>query len=400
MTGPIHVVVVDDSPFVCRLLTSYLQSSLDFQVVGTALNGARAVELVKELRPDAVTLDLEMPEMNGLEALEHIMHDCPTPVVLVSGVSRRAAAITLQALNMGAVDFILKYTPGVDTDPVALRQEIIAKVRAASQIKVIRSLRSRRLDRETAPPLRQAQDTAPLPAYPSTSPPRLPLRQGSGQGSGQAGLGPPADVGQVSIPADEVERARRREVLPFLPGGVVVIGASTGGPVALRELLSNLPADFSAAVIIVQHMPAAFTGVLAAQLDRQSPLKVKEAEAGDRLQPGLVLVAPGGYHLLLRPDSRVVLNQGLEIGGHRPSVDVTMQSVAQLYGARTKGVVLTGMGNDGSLGLVAIRAKGGKTFAQDAASCVVNGMPQRAIEKGVVNHIAPPAKIAQLLRMT
>jgi len=369
MTGPIHVVVADDSPFVCRLLTSYLQSSLDFQVVGTALNGARAVELVKELRPDAVTLDLEMPEMNGLEALEHIMHDCPTPVVLVSGVSRRAAAITLQALNMGAVDFILKYTPGVDTDPMALRQEIMAKVRAASQIKVIRSLRSRRLDRETVP--------APYPAYPSEP-----------------------ERAQGIAPTVDEERARRREVLPFLPGGVVVIGASTGGPVALRELLSNLPADFSAAVIIIQHMPAAFTGVLAAQLDRQSPLKVKEAEAGDRLQPGLVLVAPGGYHLLLRPDSRVVLNQGPEIGGHRPSIDVTMQSVAQLYGARTKGVVLTGMGNDGSLGLVAIRAKGGKTFAQDAASCVVNGMPQRAIEKGVVNHIAPPARIAQLLRMT
>jgi len=381
MTRPIRIVVADDSPFVCRLLTSYLQSSPDFQVVGTALNGTRAVELVKELRPDAVTLDLEMPEMNGLEALEHIMHDCPTPVVLVSGVSRRAAAITLQALDIGAVDFILKYTPGVDTNPEALRQEIMAKVRAASQIKVIRSLRSRRLDRETAPPLRpldrlgttQAQDTAPSPAYMPTRP---------------------------EVDDTPPERVQRREVLPFLPGGVVVIGASTGGPVALRELLSNLPADFPAAVIIVQHMPATFTGVLAAQLDRQVPFKVREAEAGDRLQPGLILVAPGGYHLLLRPDSRVVLNQGPEIGGHRPSIDVTMQSAAQLYGARTKGVVLTGMGNDGSLGLVAIRAKGGKTFAQDAASCVVNGMPQRAIEKGVVNHVAPPARIAQLLRMT
>jgi two-component system chemotaxis response regulator CheB len=357
MTGPIRVVVADDSPFVCRLLTSYLQSSPNFQVVGTALNGARAVDLTKTLRPDAVTLDLEMPEMNGLEALEHIMHDCPTPVIMVSGVSRRAAAITLQALELGAVDFILKYTPGVDTNPEVLRQEIIAKVRAASQIKVIRSLRPRRArDREAA-----------LPRPPVA--PKVP------------------------------ERDRRSKILPLLPGGVVVIGASTGGPVALRELLSNLPADFSAAVIVVQHMPASFTQVLAAQLDRQVPLKVKEAEAGDRLQPGLVLVAPGGYHLLLRPDSRVELKQGPEIGGHCPSIDVTMQSVAQLYGARTKGIVLTGMGNDGSLGLVSIRAKGGKTFAQDAATCVVNGMPQRAIEKGVVNHVAPPVRIAQLLML-
>jgi two-component system chemotaxis response regulator CheB len=375
MTGPIRVVVADDSPFVCRLLTSYLQSSPDFQIVGTALNGSRAVELVKELRPDAVTLDLEMPEMNGLEALEYIMYDCPTPVVLVSGVSRRAATITLQALDMGAVDFILKYTPGVDTDPAALRQEIMAKVRAASQIKVIRSLRPRRQDQEMVP--------GPYPAFPSTR------------------LGPPEpERAQGAAPTMDDERAQRRDVSPFLPGGVVVIGASTGGPVALRELLSNLPADFPAAVIVVQHMPATFTGVLAAQLDRQIPFKVKEAETGDRLRPGLVLVAPGGYHLLLRPDSRVELNQGPEIGGHRPSIDVTMQSVAQICGARAKGVVLTGMGNDGSLGLISIHAKGGKTFAQDAASCVVNGMPQRAIEKGIVDHVAPPTQIAQLLRTT
>lgn len=362
--GSIRVVVADDSPFVCRLLTTYLQSSLDFQVVGTALNGLRAVELVKELRPDAVTLDLEMPQMNGLDALENIMHDCPTPIIMVSGVSRRAALITLQALDLGAVDFILKYTPGVDTDPEALRHEIIAKVRAASHIKVIRSLRSRRpQDGEAAP--------APSPAYSPAAP---------------------------EMDDTLLKGPQRSDVRPFLPGGVVVIGASTGGPVALRELLGNLPHDFSAAIIIVQHMPASFTGVLAAQLNRQVPLRVKEAKAGDRLQPGLALVAPGDYHLLLQPDARVELNQRSPIRGHRPSIDVTMQSVVQVYGARTKGVLLTGMGNDGSLGLVSIRAKGGETLAQDAASCVINGMPQRAIEKGVVDHIASPTRIAQLLR--
>jgi two-component system chemotaxis response regulator CheB len=362
---PIRVVVADDSPFVCRLLTWYLQSSSDVEVVGTALNGLRAVELVRDLAPDAVTLDLEMPELNGLEALEQIMLDCPTPVIMVSGVSRRAAAITLQALDLGAVDFVLKYTPGVDTDPESLRQEIVAKVRAASQIKVIRALRPRR-----------AEDQRPA-------------------------LLPAVAVSRADRHRPEVDEAKPqpREGLPFLPGGVVVIGASTGGPLALRELLGNLPADFAAAVIVVQHIPATFTGVLAAQLNRYVSLQVKEAQEGDRLQPGLVLVAPGGYHLLLRPDARVELNQGQAIGGHRPSIDVTMQSVAQVYGSRTKGVVLTGMGSDGSLGLVSIRAKGGRTFAQDAASCVVNGMPQRAIERGVVNHVAPPAQIAQLLRL-
>ena len=366
MTVPIRVVVADDSPFVCRLMTSYLQSSPDLQVVGTVLDGAQAVESVAELRPDVVTLDLEMPEMDGLEALGHIMRECPTPVVLVSGVSHQAAVTTLRAIDMGAVDFILKYTPSVDTNPEFLRQEIIAKVRAASRIKVVRSLRPRRPhDKEGAaslPFLLEGTSTTPL-AHPGAEP-----------------------------------EAQTGDSLPPVADNVIVVGASTGGPVALRELLGNLPADFRSPIIIVQHIPASFTHVLASQLDQQVPLKVREAKTGDRLQPGLALLAPGGRHVLLRPNLIVELNQGPEIGGHRPSIDVTMQSAAQTYGARTKGVVLTGMGEDGLLGLVSIRAKGGKTFAQDAASCVVNGMPQRAIERGVVDHVAPPAKIAQLLK--
>ncbi len=357
MSDGVRVVVADDSSFVCRLVTSYLQSVPDIRVVGTAPNGAQALKMVKKLRPDVLTLDLEMPEMNGVQTLEAIMYDCPTPVVLVSGVSRRAAEITLRALDMGAVDFILKYTPGVDTDPEALRQEIIAKVRAASRIRVVRSVRRRHASRDAEPVLAAGADKGTLPQAPPS----------------------------IDSPA-------------YLPGGVVVIGASTGGPVALRDLMSNLPANFAAAVLIVQHMPATFTAVLAAQLNRHSPLRVKEAETGERLQAGLALVAPGGRHLLVRSDSRVELNAGPEIGGHRPSIDVTMQSVSQLYGSRTKGVVLTGMGNDGALGLVCIHAKGGQTFAQDAGSCVVNGMPQRAIDKGVVDHVAPPAQIAQLLK--
>ncbi len=367
LAAPIRVVVADDSPFVCRLLSSYLQSSPDFQVVGTALNGARTVELVQELRPDALTLDLEMPGVNGLEALEQIMYLYPTPVIIVSGISRQAAAITLQALDLGAVDFVLKYTPGVDTKPEALGQEIMAKVRAASQIKVIRSIRT----------------GCPRPGRA--------VEENSLQGL-HALESPEMDQGRPL-------KARRGEIAPYLPDGVIVIGASTGGPVAVRELLNHLPADFPMAVLVVQHIPASFTKVLATQLNRRVPLEVKEATAGDRLKAGLVLVAPGGYHLLLRSGARVELNQAPEIKGHRPSIDVTMQSVAQVYGPRTIGVVLTGMGSDGALGLTSIRAKGGKTFAQDTASCVVNGMPQRAIEKGVVDKIGPPVEIAQFLKV-
>jgi two-component system chemotaxis response regulator CheB len=178
---------------------------------------------------------------------------------------------------------------------------------------------------------------------------------------------------------------------------VVVIGASTGGPTALRELLGDLPAAFPAAIIVVQHMPETFTAVLAAQLDRAVALSVREAQDGDRLEASQVLIAPGDYHLLLRPDSSVQLTKGPTVGGHRPSVDVTMQSVAHVYGARTLGVVLTGMGADGAMGLLAIHAKRGLTFAQDAESCVVDGMPQRARETGIVDYVDTPVQIARRL---
>lgn len=357
----IRVLVVDDSPFVCRLLTAHLQSSPDFEVVGTALNGRRAIALVDELKPDVVTLDLEMPEMDGLAALKHIMVENPTPVVMISGVSRQAALITLEALETGAVDFILKYTPGVDTEPDVLRQEIMAKVRSAAGIKVVRSIR-RIGDRVVRDGEKRPFSTQPTNGNKQPVKPTLP-----------------------------------EKMVAYLPGGVVVIGASTGGPVAVRELLAQLPANFPAAVIVVQHIPASFTPVLAAQLDRRTAIKVKEAEPGDKLKAGQVLIAPGDYHLLIGSDSRVQLSQGPKIKGHRPSIDVTMQSAVQIYGARTRGVVLTGMGDDGSLGLIAIHAKGGKTYAQDGETCVVNGMPQRAIEKGVVDYVAPPPKIADML---
>ena len=355
----IGVLVADDSPFVCRLLSSYLNSTSDMEVMGTALNGRRAVEMVHKLRPSVVTMDLEMPQMDGLEAVGLIMRDCPTPIVAISGVSGRAATMTLQALDLGAVDFILKFTPGVQTQPHVLRKEIVGKIRAASKVHVIRSL-----------PANEAW----LPkAHVSTSRPALIKTSG---------------VQQFPQPAPNAE-------LPA--GGLVVVGASTGGPITLREMLSALPADFGASMIIVQHMPRAFTSALAAQLKRYAPLPVREACEGDSLQPGTVLIAPGGFHLILRPDLKVALHRGPEIGGHCPSIDVAMQSAAQVLGPWVTGVILTGMGDDGAMGLKEIRAKGGMTYAQDAATCVVNGMPQRAIDLGVVSGVAPPKRIAQML---
>jgi len=344
MSSSIRVVVIEGSPFVYRLLMSHRGAAPDVQIVGTALKATRALTLVQELQPDVVTLDLDTPKLDGLAVLDAVMHECPKPVVLVSSVSSDAATLMLKGVEMGAVDFILKESQ--DGDMEALCQSIAIKIRAASRIRVIRSLRSR-LDLPAAVPC--------LPAAP-----------------------PPPQVSEVA------ER-------------VVVIGASTGGPTALRDVLSPLPASFPAAILVVQHIPEAFAAVLAMQLQRHTALQLHVASEGCKLTAGTVLLAPGGLHLKLGPDSRVQLDKGPAVGGHRPSIDVTMQSAAQLRGRRTVGVVLTGMGADGAKGLVAIHAAGGETLAQDAASCVVDGMPQRARETGTVGFIGTPAQIARRL---
>ena len=359
--APIRVLIADDSPFICRLLSGYLQSEPGFEVIGMAEDGRSAIVKAKQTRPDAITLDLEMPHMDGLEALATIMRECPTPVIVISGVSGRAATRTLQALDLGAVDFVLKYSPGIEIDPEQLRLEIRAKVKAASRVRVVRLL-------------------------------------GHGMGSGvRSAEAPPQRA------ANNQSDASNKDYKNDAPSyqGLVIIGASTGGPAALRELLTELPRDFNSAVLVVQHIPKSFTSVLAAQLNRSCPMEVREAEDGDLLRAGLVLVAPGGYHLLVRSGLRVSIVPTKETGNsssHCPSINVTMQSAAQVLGSRVTGVVLTGMGDDGTEGLQAIHRRGGITFAQDAESCVINGMPQRAIEAGVVDHVASPPKIAALLR--
>lgn len=351
-----RVVVADDSPFVCHLLTSHLAQEGGFQIVGVARDGQAAISMVLHERPDVVTLDLEMPRVNGLEVLEVVMRDQPTPVIMVSGISRQAALVTMRALELGAVDFILKFTPGVDTDPEAFRREFVAKVRAAAGVKVIRSLGQRH--------------------------PAATVAQRLNHRSSVSGSGPT----HLSAPTANVDSGR-----------ILVVGASTGGPMALRELLAELGTDFPAPIVIVQHMPATFTGVLAAQLDRQVPLHVREAVAGDALAPGTAYIAPGGQHLLVNRDGRIEIMPGPKVNGHCPSVDVTMQSAAVAFPGRADGVVLTGMGDDGTAGLAFLRSKGGRTYAQDEASCVVYGMPQRAIERGVVDCVGTPAAIGREL---
>lgn len=405
--NPIRVVIADDSPFMVRTLMSYLRSDSRFEIVGTALNGPRAVQLVEKLKPDVVTLDIEMPgwersddnasstesDDHGLQALTEIMQRSAVPVVMVSGVSARAADVTLHAIEVGAVDFILKYTPGEDSAPDSFRREFLEKVNSAAQVRVVRSLpvaeRSEVKTESPAPATVEVME--PVAVEPSVDLPtqrsaidqlyELVNSRDTSDGSG--------------INRRSVWQAREDE-----PGcSLVVIGASTGGPTVLRELLGELPGDFPVPIVVVQHMPASFTGVLAAQLDRRLDLRVREAWDGDSLAAGTVLIAPGDRHLVIESDGSVRLTDGEKVGGHRPSVNVTMDSAVQAFGSGTSGVLLTGMGEDGAAGLLKIREAGGRTMVQRADTCVVNGMPARAMEAGAAELSATPLEISQRLRM-
>lgn len=337
----IKVLVVDDSAFMRKLITDVFANEPDFLVLDTARNGKDAIEKIKKLKPDLVTLDVEMPILDGLKALETIMSECPTPVVMISSLTRAGAEATLQALDAGAVDFIAK-TTGSISSITAIRQEILDKCRAATRVNVSKLRRS-------------------TIAHPVISPQ------------------------QTTLTYPIAER-------------IVAIGTSTGGPRALQEILIRLPGNLPCGVVIVQHMPPGFTKSLAERLNGLSALEVKEAEVNDVIRPGLVLIAPGDFHLTLARDGMknvvVVLGKEPPVSGHRPAVDPMMESVAQIYRAGTIGVVLTGMGHDGAKGMQLIKRYNGATIAEHASTTVVNGMPKSAIDLGVVDVVAPLHDIA------
>ncbi len=344
----IRVAIADDSPFTCNLLASYILEGGECEVVGVAHDARTTVDLVRAKSPDVLTLDLQMPGGDGLDLLRELTTQ-PTSVVVISGVTRLAAATTLRALELGAVDFVLKYTPGAPVSRASLKREIVAKVKMAA----------------AAHPAARLFENLPV-AVPRAFDPR--------------------PVARRPLPRPAAQN-----------GGVVVFGASTGGPKALGELLTQLPADFSTPCVIVQHLPSAFTAPFAAQLGRHTRLIVREAAPGDRLEPGRALVAPGALHLLLRSDGSVELQKATDRDVYRPSIDMTMISAAESYGALAVGVLLTGMGNDGAEGVKRIRGAGGEVYIQEPASCVVASMPERAIERAGADHIGPPERIGQML---
>lgn len=348
------MVVADESPFVGNLIKGFLESD-GIEVVRVCKDGMATLGAIRDLRPDVVTLALELGAISGVDVVREIMRVTPVPVVVVTGVSGRAAASTIEALELGAVDFVLKFSPTAQIDPESVRRDILSKVRAAAEVRVIRNLDSNFETREI-------------------------------------------DEWKVSLALRPVrnpaETLRQR-----LPAGILVVGASTGGPVALRELLGELPADFPAPIMVIQHIPGNFTRALVSQLDRSSFFSVQEAQAGEILEPGKVLVAPGDSHILLSPLGAVELHTAPAVRGHRPSIDLAMSSVAEHLGSAAQGVLLSGMGEDGVEGLRAIHARGGWTYAQDLDSCVVDGMPRRALEEGVARTHTSVSEIARLANL-
>ncbi len=343
----IRLLVVDDSVFMRKLLSDLFAGEADFTVIDTARNGKEAVDKVKKFKPDIVTMDVEMPIMDGLKALELIMKECPTPVVMISSLTQAGAVATLQALELGAVDFVAK-TAGPISSVSGIKSEIVNKCRAAARANVLQLTRVR------------ATSTVSLLQKTHSTPMGL-----------------------------QDER-------------IVAIGTSTGGPRALQEVITKLPGNIPCGVLVVQHMPPGFTKSLADRLNSLSSVTVKEAEHNDVIRPGLVLIAPGDYHMLIEREGGkavVKLNQNPPIGGHRPAVDPMMESVARVFGSKTIGVILTGMGHDGAKGIQAIKQQNGQTIAEDQSTAVVYGMPKSAIEMGVVDKTAPITGIAaEILR--
>jgi len=340
----VRALVVDDSSFMRKSLTHILESDRSIEVVGVAANGLEAIRKVKQLRPDVVLLDIEMPVMDGLAALSHIMAERPTPVLMLSALDKREATIAIKSLEHGAVDFLPKPSGVISYDIDKLSDEIIAKVKTAAGV----------------------------------------------------------NVRNIALRLPE-ETFQRQWPKPVTRKSFIVIGASTGGPGAIATVLSHLPRDIPSAIVIVQHMSPEFVPSFVERLQWGCSLDISTARRGAVLSAGRVLVAPGGYHIAISQNGRVnKIRLSRKPLPHAviPSIDYTMESAARAYGKSALGVLLTGIGSDGARGLKAIKEAGGSTIAEDQSTCVVFGMPKAAIELGCVDEVVPLPQIAQaILRM-
>lgn len=361
----ISVVVVDDSAFMRKSITLMLESDPEIKVVGAARDGREGVEMVRKLRPNVVTMDIEMPGLDGLSALKIIMKEMPLPVLMFSSLTTEGADATVEALNLGAVDFIPKDNSYVNVNIGSKRDELIEKVKHIGSSATLRLRFSRMGKGGSAAP-------AHAPAHAPSAP---------------AAAGP---VRMVKTPS-------RRDFQ------AMVLGISTGGPFALLNMLPQIPETFPLGIAIVQHMPPRFTASLAERINSLARLTVKEAEEGDVMQQGLVLIAPGGKHLTFRRSGSETVAHISETPAntlYRPCADIMIASAVETYNAPLLGVIMTGMGKDGLEGLRAVKKKGGYVLAQNEESCVVYGMPKAVVEDGIADAVAPLDEIASILYQT
>lgn len=340
--GQIRVLVVDDSAFMRNAIAKMIATDSEFQVVGTARDGVEAVEKVLSLKPDIVTLDIEMPRMNGLEALRIIMDKHPVPVVVVSALTTEGAKETIEALELGAVDFIPKNLADLSINIFNIKDSLLKKLKLISRKRI--DFKNRRHFSEE--PLKIERKT--------------------------------------------FEGKRR--------AAIVTIGASTGGPKVLQRVIPALPAEMPVPVVIAQHMPKEFTRVFAERLNQMSKLPVKEAEDGEPLAPATVYIAPGGRHLVIKKKSPLKITAQIKEDEvnvlYKPSVDLLFKSIADTYGGATIGVILTGMGQDGLEGARRIKEKGGYIIAQDEQTSIIYGMPKAVVEADLADKVLPEEQIA------
>ncbi len=364
----INVLIVDDSAFMRRSLTTLLESDPDIKVIATAKDGQEAVEMAKKYDPDLITLDVEMPRMNGLVALEHIMRENPCPVIMVSSLTREGAETTLKALDLGALDFYAKQSSVALPDDASSTNDLRAKVKVLARRKAFMRLRHRSaLEKSAANKVGAEKVSLPTSSVPRTARPSLVAPRPSEVRSG--GLSKP--VGMQTFDA-------------------VVIGVSTGGPPALQLILSKLPANFPVPILIAQHMPSSFTGPFAERLNAQSAITVLEAQASQQIKAGTAYICPGGKHLRMegKPGflSAVVTAEPKE-ALYKPSANVLMETAGLALGRRVLGVMLTGMGNDGLEGMRVLKAQGGKALAQSERTCVVYGMPKAIVDANLADEV-------------
>ncbi|MBD8097852.1 chemotaxis response regulator protein-glutamate methylesterase [Pseudomonas fluorescens] len=362
----VKVLVVDDSGFFRRRVSEILSADPTIQVVGTATNGKEAIDQAIALKPDVITMDYEMPMMDGITAVRHIMQRCPTPVLMFSSLTHEGARVTLDALDAGAVDFLPKNFEDISRNPEKVKQMLCEKVHSIS--------RSNRRSLFSAPAPASAPTPAPAPAA-------APASSFSRAAPAPAARPAPAAPSRAAASSTHSPAPKRKAYK------LVAIGTSTGGPVALQRVLTQLPANFPAPIVLVQHMPAAFTKAFAERLDKLCRISVKEAEDGDILRPGLALLAPGGKQMMVDGRGAIKILPGDERLNYKPCVDITFGSAAKSYGDKVLAVVLTGMGADGREGARLLKQGGSAIWAQDEASCVIYGMPMAIVKADLADAV-------------